>query len=1351
MNKLNKMILLFLLSIVLVSGIFWRILQTEYLGSLFSQKISSELMNKYKMNIKFSNISINMFPPSILMKDVVIENFEKQQKTDLSLLASEIYIYLGLINFLSNKVIIEKIKLGDGRIKLRVDKPSQEIPIDFSQINITHVFEKNFFTFLKKLPVIIKKLEIASTWLEVNNQSAWVEELLLKIGKNVLELKANLENISVDDFSNFKLDKIDGLDLRIDYSRGKLLVKEIKIYKNYERYKLSGEFYNASEILNFNGTLSIDGQIDDLLNRMGVKSQKEIDGNVKLDVHLSKSILNPSVEFLLSVRNFISPWAKLESVNLEGKKDNDLIVITKMICEEKAGKLSLINPFAIFDIKTKKNVDNKIVVNAQNLHTNTALYIVKENLDMLKGYMNGNVEVELSRDLKILSFRPLESFYVSELLLVGKTDPIIKNSKVFLETGGFDVNLANDGAVNINTIVKFKNSVLPVKGTIAQKIDIEVMDGEIDFRELGPIAGFPLKGNGDIDLKINNAGKNVIFDFNIGLSEVVVDNFNLGIVVGKVKLNLDDLFLSINAPSCKYQSVLYMAKGDIDIKNQGQLDLIVDVQTGGASDLFKMINPLTQGIEKNILQSINFIIGSKVSIKGKPNGGNLNIEGKLKGKNLQLYTEEFDKFNMDFVFKDNIIQIKDFVIKKHSSSLDGRFSYDLGNKFIDYEIKLMNLKLKDVNIYNVLNWGYDGQIDSTFYGSGPIGELVTRCSIIMSNAYIGDLSVKGSALNIYSNRKSLYVNGEVLGDTIKLDSFINFDNTPKALSQPSYINLDIKTNKVKELAGIVSDHNIKDTTLGGVVEGNIRSTFNVYDLEKLNIALNIIKLNLSKAGKLYRIQADKNQIIMNKGNIEKWDLAVNGDNEWIRSSGEGDQRLGIKIHGEYQIDSSLFEIFSRKIKKADGKIKGNAELVFNNTGYNLMMTSSGKGLSVKIDGLPGMFEKLNFNIVLAKDILELKKFEGIYGGGKVNASGEVILQTPFPKIKIVGKFNDTNLSLFKKTNLTTSGEFELSGDQLPYLLEGKIFLNKADIFDELDELIKSKKTSSNTYDRYLPNLENKRKLVFINYKITIHPTTMISIKNALADIKLDGTVNIDGNPEDPEISGELKIVPASSRLFFKGNEFFINEGRIVLAGENIGKKPEINFLGHAKVNEYDIKLSINGNFDDININFSSEPVLSREDIISLLALGFTTETSKNLQQGDRQAMTSVGLGSLLVEQLKINESLNSSLGLKLSIVQEFQDTESSLVGGTSSSGDHGTTKIRSATKVKVQKQLGKKVDASVSSVVGGSLGEKQEMNLNYNFNKNWTLQGVYEIKTDPEISSESSTSVGADLKLRLSF
>ncbi len=129
----------------------------------------------------------------------------------------------------------------------------------------------------------------------------------------------------------------------------------------------------------------------------------------------------------------------------------------------------------------------------------------------------------------------------------------------------------------------------------------------------------------------------------------------------------------------------------------------------------------------------------------------------------------------------------------------------------------------------------------------------------------------------------------------------------------------------------------------------------------------------------------------------------------------------------------------------------------------------------------------------------------------------------------------------------------------------------------------------------------------------------------------------------------------------------------------------------------------------------------------------------------------MGLGTLLVDQLKINEDLNSSLGLKLSVVPEFQEDESNLVSGKSAVSEGSSSKLKSATKIQVQKKITKNVDLSVSSTVGGSIEQKQEMNVNMKINKNLSLEGVYEIKSNEEDTEQNNKSMGADLKYRWSF
>jgi translocation and assembly module TamB len=143
--------------------------------------------------------------------------------------------------------------------------------------------------------------------------------------------------------------------------------------------------------------------------------------------------------------------------------------------------------------------------------------------------------------------------------------------------------------------------------------------------------------------------------------------------------------------------------------------------------------------------------------------------------------------------------------------------------------------------------------------------------------------------------------------------------------------------------------------------------------------------------------------------------------------------------------------------------------------------------------------------------------------------------------------------------------------------------------------------------------------------------------------------------------------------------------------------------------------------------------------------------SKNLEASDRKSVTTVGLGTLLVDQLKINEDLSSTLGLNLSVLPEFKEDESSLITGKSAVSENGTSKLKTATKIKIKKQINKLVNVSVSSTVGGSIEQTQEMNVNFNINKNFSIEGVYEMKPSEEENTNTPNSIGADLKYRRSF
>lgn len=129
-----------------------------------------------------------------------------------------------------------------------------------------------------------------------------------------------------------------------------------------------------------------------------------------------------------------------------------------------------------------------------------------------------------------------------------------------------------------------------------------------------------------------------------------------------------------------------------------------------------------------------------------------------------------------------------------------------------------------------------------------------------------------------------------------------------------------------------------------------------------------------------------------------------------------------------------------------------------------------------------------------------------------------------------------------------------------------------------------------------------------------------------------------------------------------------------------------------------------------------------------MSIGFKElNISKNLTDRDRQSVTSIGLGSLLLDQFNLDEELTNSLGLKFSVTSEFESDDPSKNGG---SGTLAEQRLKSATKLKINKKISKKVNLSVSSTVGGSTGQGQEMNLDYKVKENFNTRAKFYKKRD---------------------
>jgi len=333
--------------------------------------------------------------------------------------------------------------------------------------------------------------------------------------------------------------------------------------------------------------------------------------------------------------------------------------------------------------------------------------------------------------------------------------------------------------------------------------------------------------------------------------------------------------------------------------------------------------------------------------------------------------------------------------------------------------------------------------------------------------------------------------------------------------------------------------------------------------------------------------------------------------------------------------------------------------------------------------------------------------------------------------------------------LIFSGEGKLRGKSFPYSLSGNIELENLLITNELTDFGGGSNIVEKDID-YLPKNIKKSQNQLLNFDIDITTSEPIKVVNSLANVGFIGAVRLFGGEKDPKLSGKLELAPQKNQMFFKNNIFNLTKGNIFFYRQNDLSNPELDFEATSNINDYSINIRVFDFVSDFKLDMTSDPSLIKSDILSLIAFGYTEDISSNLSDEERESMTRAGVGSIIFDRFKINETLKNEFGLEVNLGTEITEAEQSYL--TFREGRNSVGRVRSATKLEIKKQMSEQVDLSVSSTVGNSTGQKQTMNLNYNINKGISLEGVYENRTDPEVDGNTDdTSIGADVKLKWSF
>lgn len=1320
----------------------WRFIHSERFSKEISQRVSLILTKKIGAELVFKKVEFGLFPPATRFKDVSLIK-SHQEKLGADIVLEELGVYFTYASLFSSNLEIDELELKNGKLKVEIDEDKNSPDIDWKKLDLKDLYKK-YAVIYNKLPVHLNVLRLTNVETQINNVFFNAENVSLSPHKKEIRVKINIKKLQIEK----PLINLESLRLLATLDKKSWDIDHLNIEDHKNLIEMSGEISSPQKKLEAKVSGKYNYSVDSLLQYTKDAPQiiKDIKGDISGQFSINGNIFDPNVNLEIIAKRLKSNWINLDLAKINLQKRKNMVSVTQFEARNQNERYKVKSTEAIYDLNRNIFVNSKIPVEIIDGETNTFLYTIRDALEVFKGTVTGKVLVVW--DGQNVSFEIKEKSFLKNFALKSTDfkNNILVNNGFTIEKGL--ISLEKNSIVGIDLNLSMPNTRLHAVGKIMKdSIDIDVKNATVDMKTFGPISGVVLEGVGPVDIKINGPMDNVRFFLDVQWKNFSVVDLHLGEIASHFELALKDLKLSIPKLEGHFNQSVYSANGNLAFGKQSQMDLKFNFKETTFKDAQKMYGLIFRNMKNFPDTDLKF--ETSYHVTGGFQLKDLVVDGIINGREFKIFGEEADLLKLDFSLRKEILTFEKIKIEKSRGEVHGNLTVDLSNNHMELRGDGKGIKLSDFNHYRQAGLDYDADLIFDFTGSGTSEKFPSQIKIKTTDAFIDNIIASPSSALIVFGNNEIATKLDALAGKIKADVVVGLE------SKQVSIKALVETEEFRELLGVLSSHNMLDKTIVGKIKAKFQTEFNYITNNLSKLIIDISSFNLRKGEVDLSIVPGKNMVSVENGIVKKWDLHFIDGEDFFDSIGKNTGPGLISLTQGFSIKASIFQLISRYVDKANGKIKGNYQV---DIGQNINMKEFNlyaKNTSLKFKKMPGIITDLEFEINKENKAFVVKKIQGKYGEGEFKIAGTALFENIFPKINLDYKIERSTVPLFKRSSILLSGSGSLQGGKPPYRLNGKFQILHGEFLDDPSEYGGDKKVSLEEYNKYLPEKNKVEAQGYIDINLNVEALgAPVQVKNNMAEIYLRGAGQIAGNPLDIEVSGRVDALPTVSKFKFKGHEFIIGQGFVELKNTGKVRNSDLKFTGISKINEYEMKIDLSGKIDKLNINLSSEPALAQEDLLSLLTLGVTSDMSKNLEAGERKFVTTVGIGTLLVDQLKINEDLNSSLGLKLSVMPEFKEDVTSLVQGKSAVSDSSTSsKLKSSTKIKVNKQISKKVDVSLSSTVGGSLEQKQEVNVNYNFSKNLSLEGVYEVKPaeDTSTSTSAPNSVGADLKYRWSF
>lgn len=1303
--------------------------------------ISDISEKRFKTELKIRDMSLSVFPPGIEFNDVdVVKRIDTDHYVDAEF--GKIGIYLGLIELEEKNITLGEIRISDSYIKYIGPENKDELK-EIDQKLIDKIFK-----IPDQMPIRLDTIIVENTKIFFNYDMFEAKRLKLYKKDTSFITRFHFAHIRPDKKSTHTIDEIWGDG---EISKKNISIHRVKIQQDVQTLLIKGEIKDYYKLkgskADLNGEMNV--YLPNLLSNFSPSDKLQINqgsGRVGFRVSYSQGEIKGDADvFLKEIDSNIISATEIRTLL---KLENSKIKVNLFSLENTDESLDLLTPFEVYDLEKHRFPEINLSMDAKNLHLTNILKYLGPSFKTLKGELNGKLSLYFNKNnLRII---PEDKFIINNLGLVtgeGKSSfKVLMVKRAVLSKTSIGV---NEDEFQLETDIELKNSKLNVQGFVNKNaINFKVPDAKIDLADFGNISNLGIKGAGTLSVNVTGPPKDTKINITGKTEGFEILGYHLDRSDKNITINLGDSTVEIDKLDSIIGKTRISGNGSVNYKDA---DIAIGISSNdvNSGDLIQILDPIAKSLPA-LPDDLDFKAKIDVDIFGKYHFKDLKIRSRVDFNDLTLASETINSGSFDLSLLNKVISVKNIECIKGRGSLDGDLLYDLSDKSFNLKFFWENFELQSFQFAKKIGLNIDTLISGKLTGGGAENDYKLKLESTAFDTHAANYKFDDSNFDIFLQPKRIKGRANFLGNILKSD--FNF-----GLARGSHSDLDLqfKVDNLKPFLVAIFGNHLENESFSGnfnfVASASFDYGFTNFDLEATlnNLLFSHPEFNIN-------YKSTRPEFLVKESKILRWSLFLKQPDIFIETRGDGTFGKRVSMIQEFHVNSKILEIISSKILSSEGFIRNVARINGNGPEFDFSLSSKTNDLDLSIEQLPVQVNDLKYDIEYANNRLQIQNLNSSLDNGTFSLKGDVFFDGNHPDVNLKFILDKAEIPIVGDSSFNISGEGIVLGNNYPYTLGGEIVINKGNIVEELNEF--SSKSAAFSQVRFLPRNQESVLGKMFSVNLNVKAENPVRISNSLMDVAFVGEIRLTGNPSRPRAEGRLSSPINSSRIFFKNNEYQIISADINFSPKKEITNPDFDIQALTIISNYKIYPKAYGDLERFNFDLTSEPVLPRNSILSLIAFGYTDEIQTALYAKDQRSLTQVGVGSFVFDRFKISDILNKQFGLQVNLgtVIEQSSTDSLLSGRSQSRGSGQTAgalgRTRSATKIELKKRLDEALTLSVSSTMGGSIGQRQSMNLNYGLTKNIQLEGVYELRTNEEGEADIIyNSIGGDLKFRRTF